>query len=524
MIAVTSRAFERSRTLPFFALFTSSFALLALPARADAPSYTLDVKAEATSRLLGTHTSGVDVGLPDPKDPSRIEAHKRLEHRLRTSLGTVYSRTQGFVRGARAEFEGDAFDGAFLQGPRDPEPLLAADPMRRETTGLAGRDHFRIRKLLVGVTTMAGRVTVGRQLSQWGLGLIAQAGVDEPMQFGFKREGSLVDRVQYALNPFAMGGDALVKRLPLFLSVAWDRVVRDDLLDREVGDRGTNWVGAALWQGDAVQAGVYTVSREQKDAAGNGIRAKMIDGYASGKIALGDWTIGGSTEWAFVRGDTDLFRTSAHPGALALTQQGGVVRLDASRSRLAFRLEGGYASADTNPFDGDLRNFGFARDYRVGLVLFGEMLRRQTAVAAWKLADPRFAAAPPVGYERFASGGAVTQALYLNPTVRGEPIPGLTLLGGVLLARSPADVVDPFSAFASGGAPAAYRGARGARGLGVEVDGAVRYRWDVLPRLSVACGVDGGVLLPGPAFDDARGRAASPVTVFVGHVMLTGRL
>ena len=208
-------------------------------------------------RLGGDRVTPIDVNAPDPL---RLAPADTGEHRLRVGGDFEYARSEGFVRGLAAQVQAD---------------------FRQSNYTVDTPDGFLLRKAFGEATTAVGRFSGGRTTNHWGLGLVAQDGVDDPMQFGMKHGGGIVDRVQYAILPAAIfaKGDPQ-DAFPLVLAVAYDWVRRDDLA-RTDGDIAHHWVMAALYRGKDLQAGFYGVKRDQKDAAGLGLDVYIADFFAN---------------------------------------------------------------------------------------------------------------------------------------------------------------------------------------------------------------------------------------------------
>src|SRR5262249_14974204 len=116
------------------------------------------------------------------------------------------------------------------------------------------------------------------------------------------------------------------------------------------------------------------------------------------------------------------------------------------------QLEVGYASGDADPYDGTQRRFTFDPNHRVGLLLFDEVLRFQTARSATAAQDPLLtnASRPTPGVDLLPSNGSVFGAQYVNPTAIYRPRHWLDLKGGMVIAQSTSDVVDPYRTATSG--------------------------------------------------------------------------
>ena len=122
------------------------------------------------------------------------------------------------------------------------------------------------------------------------------------------------------------------------------------------------------------------------------------------------------------------------------------------------QVEVGYASGDANPFDDQANGFTMNRDYKVGLVLFDEVMLFQTQNAARRLSDPALLGAPPPGLDLLPTEGAITNALYLKPTLRWKP----GFLGG-RLRRGTGSVEDQRGSDCAVRTVRATRGATGRR-------------------------------------------------------------
>ena len=194
-------------------------------------------------------------------------------------------------------------------------------------------------------------------------------------------------------------------------------------------------------------------------------------------------------------------------------QQGAAARAVLSRGPWEAEIEGGYASGDSNPFDDSATQFQFNRDFKVGLVLFDEVLLFQTQNSARRLANPALSGRPPPGIDLLPTEGAVANAMYLKPTFRFRPSlfgGRLRIVGSVLLARAPEPYVDPYQSFVSSVALNPF-GAPAGKNYGVEIDGAVSWRAKILGSLGYELGVQAGRLFPGNAFRLADGSTMAPV-------------
>lgn len=481
----------------------------------------LDLGLSVQYRVAMSQVSTIQIGRPLLSDQSQLEPTVGFDDRLRLAGHAAFKYRTGFLREVRLDLAADLFSGPFSTSLED--DLLVYDPFQPSPDGLASRRAQHLRQASAEVTTLAGRVAGGRMTSTWGLGILAQGGADDPMQFGYKRTGHYVNRVSYTMMPsvWAMGDKGFVDA-PFVIGFAYDWLVLDDRADERDGDSGNNIIAILGWFGKDLQVGAYGVRRTQKDDLGLETSAWVGDLYAHGVLEVDGWTLQAATEWAVISGETEQFRSYANPDTVDVLQVGGVVRFDLEKDWFIARLEGGYASGDSRIYDDTIHTMSFASDYHVGLALFPELLRRQTAVAAYNAQDPRFTGQPPVGFDETPSRGAFAGAMYLNPVLGLRPFEGLTLLTGAVLASSSEDYADIYQTALAGGTPTGPRGATHERDLGLELDVGVRYHQPIAAGVSAELRFDAGVLFPGAVFDDADGNAASALAVTAGQILLQG--
>ena len=109
--------------------------------------------------------------------------------------------------------------------------------------------------------------------------------------------------------------------------------------------------------------------------------------------------------------------------------------------------------------------------------------------------------------------------MYLNPMLIFGRRDGLTTGVGMVWARAPTRLSDPYATFANGGTPTGPRGRTPAgHDLGWEIDVAARYRYRLFERLTVDVKAEYGIFFPGRAFDDAEGNGAPPASLLRASV------
>jgi hypothetical protein len=190
--------------------------------------------------------------------------------------------------------------------------------------------------------------------------------------------------------------------------------------------------------------------------------------------------------------------------------------------RVVAQVEVGYASGDANPDDTTEKRFVFDPNHKVGLLLFDEIMRWQTARAAVAAMDCNLANCnrPQPGVQLLPSNGGVFGAQYVYPTVMYRPRRWLDLKLGAVIAQTTADYVDPYRV-ALQGAYVNYTGGDPKRhDLGVELDGGLEARVPLGPILRLQLGAQAGVLFPGGALADANGVEMKTPWIAIGRVGL----
>ncbi len=381
------------------------------------------------------------------------------------------------------------------------------------------------RYLYLEYTSPVGVFRVGQQGSHWGMGILANDG-DHQTLFGDHRRGALVERVLFATTPLGKG-------TPLFIAIGGDLVFQDATADLIGGDRAFEGVAAIGYRKKTGEIGVYGVVRHQER---NGqavdqytpfvesltVGVVDVSGRFNAPVPGADAFVYGELEAAAIFGSTSYVRgafgnnldpTAARNDELIRTY-GGAATLGAVKvsgqgkdrfGQVLGEIELGYASGDANPTDGVTKRFTFDENHHVGLVLFDQVLRWKTARSATIAQDPTVVARAAPGLEYLPSNGGVFGAQYINPRFVVRPRRWLDLKGGVVIAQTTADFVDPYQFGALGSARNYDGGDPHAHDLGVELDAGAAARVSLDPGATLQFGVEGGVLFPGHAFDDANG-------------------
>ena len=460
-------------------------------------------------RLVGGHADGQSVVVDDPALPDRTPDDDFGQLRLRVRPAYIYL-SSGIFSVYKVALDAEV---STYGSSDDPPQALRYDPhwqFRRDDQGI------RLTQAYAMAAGRFGALKAGLVRAQFGLGAVANAGEDAPTDsvaqspFGYAREHDRNLRAQLAVFPFEPVTRRGQSQVPLALVVAADRVIDDDTANYDDGDRASQIMGGALVRLGDFRLAAGMLKRHQTYAEGG--RTDVWLAALSGRY---DWFRKGHRLWvegefASYFGDTTLVQSPTVAGPFDVQATGWVARAGYARSAVETVVELGYASGDSNPFDNQVRNFTFDREHRVGLLMFNESLRQQTAVGAYNAADPRLRGNPTRGFDQVATGGAVQNAIYLNPRAAFQMGRGLTLLAGYLYGRSEEPVADPFQSGVQGGLPVAWRGRKNARELGHEVDVGLGYTRRMGP-FEGRFKVQYAWFAPGEAFDGPNGEAAPNV-------------
>ncbi|MFO0746502.1 MAG: hypothetical protein U1F43_12630 [Myxococcota bacterium] len=524
------------RALPLAALVLSCLsAAPALAAGPPSPAAALGFDASRANIPLGTfgvlalpgelqlvvgHVGAIALGVVDPDVPGTLPAEDSVWLRARLSPALILvTPDAGPFALYRLAGEIDVLRNWLAVGSdRD---ALAADPRGRVDEGLVGQ---RLSQLYLQAAGAHVAVQLGLVRSRWGLGIVSNAGDDvapgdASSPFGVPLQGDHVVRAGVSFFPLTPPPPGDPTGAPLQASLAVDGVIDDDTASWSAGDRAYQMVAAVSGKLGVFRGGVYFAHRWQTDAGGGDTTVTVLDATVRLMLAEeADLRAFLEGEVATIRGSSSLAQSLSHQGSFDVDQLGGVARFGAHAGPFLGVLEVGVASGDDNPFDDELRGFSFDRDYRVGLLLFHEVLRADAAGSAYNVADPTYRGEPPRGYRRLATLGAVRGASYANPRVDFGLLDGdLHLMAGFLYAASDGEYVDPFWSGIAGGAPRGPRNGAPSRDLGWEVDLGASLAVDAAP-LQLRFRLEAAYCRPGSVFSDSAGRAPDEVLGAWAHV------
>jgi hypothetical protein len=350
--------------------------------------------------------------------------------------------------------------------------LFAGGP---SSTGPDGRSRptLQVERAWMELVIPVGQFRIGRMPSNWGLGLLANAGDGFDDWFGDNRAGSTVDRIVFATRPIAIAQTIAGKEdsgIPLFVAFGVDRLVEEPLIafngyrcvsgisagddafdprcdanddgvtdldhgytddERTEDQRGSSWwadnaddvaelIFVLIYRGEDVRylgaegdltAGTYVVYRTQDETESEVL---VLDGFLHaqwrGVLVEGEALhIGGTT------------RAIALPGAIGAGEDplyktadiwGYVARVGYQQPGWKAILEHGYASGDHNVADEDFTGRPLHTDYNVGLLLYEQVLARVTAELWTESASGLW------------SNGGVYNSRYLHPALFLYPFEG----------------------------------------------------------------------------------------------------
>jgi len=409
-----------------------------------------------------------------------------------------------------------------------------------------------------------GLLRVGRQGSDWGLGMIVNNGNGFRNDWGDAYYGDNVDRVLFGTKPYSIfswiASGEKPEKDPVTIAFAYDwNVARDSTMklapDKWVlplasttenrivlyaepeNDYAYQLVGAIMVDttdfGNTApfKAGFYAANRHmihqdvllppQYKPPQEYLDAWIFDLFGTLTLkprSLDGWQFFLEGEIAGITGETNFLisKIVADPGnpfpESTVTQLGWTLR-GGMRFKQWFSLDLlnlGYASGDSNPFDDEVRNFKFHPDYNVGMILFEDLLANISDASAVNATLGLGEAGPvrTLGTDLIPNNGSVTNAFYVNPILRVYPVEHLQAMLGVLWARTATNYVDPIIDYYYGGGYGLFNplGAPSTNHeYGWEVDFGLQYTFD-WSYMDVVLGIQYGHFFPGNVFQDAEGN------------------
>jgi len=414
----------------------------------------------------------------------------------------------------------DIYDGQF--GLNNERPANLALDERTWNQMFLGQDSdwkddgFWWRQYWAEIDLTAAIIRVGRMGSNWGQGILANDGWGSKLDFGDAYFGDTVERVLLGTKPIDLISGGRLKT-DFMIALIYDWKVIEDATGTEEDDPN-QYIIAFLKEpeketGESIlrdlMAGLYYVHREQDD---NTI-ANVVDFTCRVPYFLMDdaLKVALNLEGLYIWGETDANRSLTAPEGSDVKQYGFMGSISGETKRLDLIAELGYASGDPNPFDDQITDFHFNRDYNVGLIMFERVISAATANTAYQFASPALSAQAPAGIDLFPTGGSVTNAVYLYPRLKLRPVKGAEIVLGLLKAWAPQDLVDPYRSFLNGGVATNFNGGIADNDLGWEFDVGASYTYGDPKKLATRVGGQWGWFWPGNAFDSASGESMDKI-------------
>jgi uncharacterized protein (TIGR04551 family) len=435
-----------------------------------------------------------------------------------------------------------------------PIPFLTPGQVSPESGVSSDRASIRVKRAYAEVRTLLGLLTFGRQPSEWGLGILSNAGNGTDDDFG-----DTVDRIKFALTLpdtpvgrltltpmidwMASGAVALDPRASGGIGQPFDRDQADDakaigiqISHVDTPERRTQRLDAGL---SNFNYGVWYSYRSQ---------SYDLPGYDAGSVTSGTVPASSASSYgsAIKRGayahvfdlwgryETKRFNVEAELaavygqigdaslvasdtlGPVLLRQFGGVVRSEfkAVPGKLTLTGEVGFASGDSDPGFGNQPGRGCststANKYGCAFPRYGDVEGPQFRPGD-KVLDIRnfsFNRAYRVDLILWREMlGSVTDAWYVKPSLRWEIFDGLSAtLSGIYSQAMFAEST-----------PSSTGPGTGNKALGIELDGGLRYGTDD----GFSAFLDYGLLFPLGGFDDNRAFPA-PASSSKANAIRTG--
>jgi len=334
---------------------------------------------------------------------------------------------------------------------------------------------------------LGGRISAGRMGFGWGRGILFNTG-DRKVDWGDPRSGDNYDQVMVDLRPRGEGSD-------LHLVGAVSKLSEGDLeyWYDDQNDDIDRYLLAAQYRTDFLKGGLLLAEAHQSSTSTDTLTADL-----HGKIDLVILRM--ELEMVYRYGETEglpVLQTLnvAYPKKF-LHQFGWVYELGLKIDPLEdFALEIGGSNGEDKEA-GDLTAFTFDPDYKVSLLLFEQVLRRDSEKYLSSQEDAletgdnygldasQAENVKAIWAAQYKTRGGLTNAFYIKPTFKVKPLDDLTLTFAYLWARARVGIQ------LEGDDKVRY-------GLGNEFDLGAEYQL----MENAILGIQAGCLLPGDYFD-----------------------
>ncbi len=453
------------------------------------------------------------------------------EHRLRLSPELSF-------RPFYLKVELDVVGGQILGDHEDFFPQGIRLDRRNENGGL-GFDGFLLREAYIQYASPWVAVRIGQMASEYGVGLLANAGREDDNRFGVRRYGDIVDRAMVMFTPFQGVWGPEHSLAPLTFMAAGDMVYRDENADFMDGDKAYMANAGLMYRHDKYQNNIIFTYRDQEDEDGDTLEVYALNLNGKNRFVLDTMEGEGGKEvpnlslkfdyeaaWLF--GKTDRLQQLGSKDGLDVQSFAAVGRLafEMAKVGLEAEVEAGYASGDNDAYDNESHSFSFDPDYNVGLIFFDEMLPLITARSVEISGDPAHLQTPPKGLDLIPTQGKVTNTVYFFPQIRYSLAPGVawmekfkTMFGALLLSTA-SPLAHSYYTFRNGGVATNYFGREtDSSYLGTELLLSIQGDFWVWPEhVGLSLRAQGGAFLPGDALANLDGT--TPDSVYKGLLTL----
>ena len=327
-------------------------------------------------------------------------------------------------------------------------PLFAGGASSTQANGDVV-DTIQVKRLWAEWSTAFGVIRIGRQPSNWGLGLLAHDGDGFKNDFGDSYGGSAYDRILFATRPVTLvkGIAAIASGKPMpkpaddpgiIFAIAFDKLVESSAItfrkeitddDRLADENAGNTRQTPFWlsdSGDDVLEMVYVLVFKREDwKVGDQLMDLTVGGYVvnrwqhntNSNVWIPDLHVRWKMRGVFVEGE--LYHIAGETDAIApdfgkqttAAITGVVARAGYESPTFRGLFEVGHAGGDDVLLDEAFTGRPLHQDYNVGLILYEQVLAQRTV--------EKFVGDPDL--KGLWSKGGVYNSTYINPRVVVSP-------------------------------------------------------------------------------------------------------
>ena len=455
----------------------------------------------------------------DPSLNSVVKDSKTAYLQQRLRLEPKFRIAEGVSINMQADVLDDAIWGdnsCYVNGSYDPTvpgcgvPALAGNPSALGWNYLYQYENrmFVVKRVWAEASTPLGELHFGRMTSHWGLGLLDNDGNGFRNEWGDAHFGNTTDRIEFLARPAG-------KEKPYRIAVGYDKTV-EGIIPQKPGepiDDIDRWFIKPYYCGADCSAGspdrfigAFIGYRVQPKTETKILEAdaylmfKFLENYIVKFDML--YLVGASNAFGDLQAgdEPDTDPNDIIPDKVTVNAPNAVLKLIYDEQPFQLGLEAGYASGDRNGgynSNKQLNAYTWNPDYNVGLLMFEELIARQSSAYAQGIAESTDVSLVPL----VATKGGVRNATYAMITPKFYLIDNfveakMNVLWGMLNEKS----MNPF-----GGN---YYGTNTAgKNLGLELD------WGIEMGMNLKTGVQVGYFWPGNAFKGPNGNHPNMFTM-----------